>query len=97
MWGLDPRHVLYPAGTVAELLRVDADAIEQREVEIRHRRVGRVHDMTPWPQATALADHGHGQIVVRVPVAVAQAAAVDDDRVIEERAVTVGGLLHLLD
>ena len=48
-------------------------------------------------EVAAAADHQHRQILVRMAVAVAQAAAVDDERVIEQRAVAVGRVLHLVD
>ena len=57
------------------MLGVDLHVVHHGEEQVRHRRLLAVDD-------PAAGDEGR-KVVVTVPVAVGQACAVDDDRVIE--------------
>ena len=69
-----------------------------RQAEIRHRRVRRVDEVpSALELAAAAAGEDRRQVDRRVVVAVAHAGAVHHDRLIEQRAVAVGRVLHLLE
>ena len=78
------------SGAVAEAFFFDADALEQREEEVRHWNLSFVLDVSAGvEQTTASAGQDHRQILVAVAVGVAQRAAVDDHRVVEQRPLPV--------
>ena len=78
------------AGAVAERVDFDVDLVEQRHEQVRLRRVLGAHDVLAALQlAAAAADHDVRQRVVIVRVAVAHVAAVEQHRVIQQRAVAV--------
>ena len=67
---LDRNH----AGAVAELLGRDAELVEHRQQQVRHRRVRRVPDVTPaFQRARCAAGQDDRQRIVIVLVAVAHA------------------------
>ena len=82
---------------VHERIQVNANAIEQREMEVGQRRSLVVPDMPAASQAGCGAARDQDwKVFVIVKAGVTHAAAVQVDRVIEERAVTVGSGLHPL-
>ncbi len=89
--------MLDPAGTVAELFGRNSHPIEQRQVQVRHRRVFGIDDVVVATEAAAATDDEDRKVFVEMAIAVAQAAAVDDDRVVEERPVTIRRVLELAD
>ena len=71
---------------------------EQGDVEVGERRARRRLDVTSALELpVAAADEQDRQVQRDVAVALAHAGAVEDGDVIEQRAVAVGRLLHLLD
>ena len=64
---------------------MDAHAIEQGQVQIVHGCFSRIRDVL----AAGLAGEEDGEIIVLVLIAIAQAAAVDDLRVIEQSTVAI--------
>src|SRR6185503_19840566 len=87
------------ARAVAEPVPFHADLLKQRQVEIRDRRALRQHDMpaTEPHLAVTAADHDVRLRVVVVSIAVAHVRSVHEDRMIEQRSLTVWRLRHLLD
>ena len=74
-----------------------ARQIEHVEEEVVQRRLLRVHEMAvALDLAVRIAAQHNRQIVVRVNVRLAQAAAEHGDRMIEQRAVAVGRVLQPL-
>src|SRR5688572_8966672 len=58
-----------PAGAVAELVDADADLVEQRDEQVRHRRVERVLDVIAGlERAGQLARHQRRQIGMAMQV-----------------------------
>src|SRR5690606_30497398 len=85
-------------GAVAELLQVHAGLVEHRHEQVRHRCVIRVLQVPPALHPAGRPAHDQvrqREVVVRV--AVAHVAAVEQHAVVEQRAVAVGGVPHLLD
>ena len=91
---------------VAEGFALDVHAVQQGDVEIRHRRFRGIDDVASGLDAAcSVTGQDHRQMIVLMAVAVAQAAAVDDHGMIEQRAVAVfcgfqfaqeiGELLHV--
>ena len=79
-----------PPGAVADPVAVNAQAVEQGQEQVGHRRAVRVPQVAPTAQrAVSTAGHQRRQVVVGVRVGIAQAAAVDDHRVVEQRSVLV--------
>src|SRR3954462_13848825 len=89
--------MLDPSGTVANLFGGYAHPIQQRQVEVRHRRVFGIDDVIVAAEAAAATDDEDGKVFVEMAIAVAQAAAVDDDRVVQQRTVSIRRLLELTD
>ena len=54
-------------------------------MQVIHRSLSRIPDMP----AAGFSREQHREIVVLMPVAVAEAAAIDDERMIKQRAVAV--------
>ena len=80
------------------LSTVTSTFVEHRDAEIHERRVFRIPDVPAALQLTAgVAGEDDRQLERRVAIAVAHAGAVDEQRVIEQRAVAVGGVAHLLE
>ena len=77
---------------------MNANAIEQREVQVGQRRSLLVPDVPAALQAGcgAACDQDR-KVFVIVKAGIAHAAAVQVDRVIEERAVAIGSRLHPLE
>ena len=86
------------SGAVHERIQMNAHAIEQREVEVGQVRSLLVPDMPAALQAGcgAACDQDR-KVFVIVKAGITHAAAVQVDRVIEERAVTIGSGLHSLE
>src|SRR5688500_197302 len=85
-------------GAVADLVHRRAHLVEYGEQQVRHRRVRCVADVavTLQPSRRAADEHDRQRVVV-VLVAVAQAAAVQHHRVVEQVAVAVGRRLQPLE
>src|SRR5581483_7937644 len=78
------RQPFQQAGAVAQLVGADAHAVEQGQPEVVQRRLALVLDVPAGLQAaTALAGDEDRQVVVRVPVAVADRAAVRHHAAVE--------------
>src|SRR5258706_9227234 len=77
---------------------MDANAIEQREVEVGQRRSLLILDMPAALKAgCGAACNQNRKVFVIVKAGITHAAAVQVDRVIEQRAVAIGGGLHSLE
>src|SRR5437867_8808540 len=82
---------LDPSRALAEVVGWHAGLVQHRDHEIRQRRARlHFHVAVPLEPARAAADQQDRQVVVRVLVPVAHAAAVEERRVIQEVAVAVG-------
>src|SRR6185503_7225446 len=78
---LQPGEQIQAAGAVAELLDLHAELVHQVEREVRQRRPLRIAQvLVALHLQIAPADDDHRDVVVVVRVAVAHAAAVEDDR-----------------
>src|SRR5262245_7219659 len=87
-----------PACAVGESVQPDADSIEQRQVQIRQRRGrGEPEVATATRLAAATAGYQDGQVHMIVHVRIAHAAAVEDERVIEQGAVAFRYLCERLE
>ena len=74
-----------------------AEEIQQRELQVRQRRVLRIDEMTAaLERAAAAADEQRRERTVRVTVAVADARTIKNDHVVEQRAVAVRRVPQLL-
>src|SRR5690606_30326347 len=83
---------------VTDVLRLHADGLHHRREEIRDRRFALIDEMPARPLRTAAAaDEQRRQLVVRVVVAVGEAAAVDDQRALEQGLLAVRRALQLVD
>src|SRR5688572_12751682 len=70
---------------------MDAQLVEQCQVQIRHRRVFRIREVTTSANSGGgAANQQNGEVLIQVHVAVAQRAAVHQQRMIEQRAVALG-------
>src|SRR5579884_1381510 len=88
--------LLQTACAVADGLGMNAHTVEQGEEQVRHRGSVRVVQMTPrFDRARALAGQQDRQVVMVVAVAIADARAVDDHRIIEQRTLALADGLHL--
>src|SRR6266849_1201665 len=79
------------AGAVAKIVYGHARPVEQVQVEVVQRSIFWILDVASaldLPRAAAYKTDG--QVVMSVSVGVAEAAAIDDHRMIEQVAVTVG-------
>ena len=82
---------------------MDTHAIEQRQVQVVHGSLVGIGDVF----APGFAGDQHRKVAVIVAIAIAQAAAIHDERVIEQRAVAIrrgletakkiGQLLHVIN
>src|SRR5215471_3762727 len=96
-WALGDKHsileageVVQFAGAVAQSFRADVHAVEQRQVQIRDRGLALVDDMVAGLQCSgAAARKQYRQVLMKVTVAVAQAAAIYDHRMIQQSSVAV--------
>jgi hypothetical protein len=85
------------ARTVADLLRTYARHIEHAEKKVRHRRAFFVTNMTAaFDFVSGATREQCWQVMMLVTVAVADAAAVYDQGVVQKRAFAVLSRLHLL-
>src|SRR5262245_24435139 len=83
---------------VHERIQMNADAIEQRKVNVGKRSSLLVPNVTTTLQAGSGATRDEDrQVVMIVKAGIAHAAAVQVDGVIEERAITIGSSLHSLE
>src|SRR5262245_40712298 len=90
--------VLDLPGAVHERILTDPDEIEQSEVEVSQVRSFFELDMPAALQAScSAARYQDRQVFMIVEAGVAHAAAVQVDRVIEERPVAVGRGFHFLE
>ena len=86
-----------PARAVDEAVEANAHAVEQREVQVRQRRLLRIPDViAALDAADAAARDDDRQVAMIVDVRIAHAAAEQVRRVIEQRAVAVRRRLQLL-
>src|SRR4026209_1628131 len=88
----------YPPRRIAQsLYALCAHAVGEAEEEVAHGDAAVFDEAPRCQRAAAGTGEEHGQVGVRMAVAVGVAAAIDDHRVVQERlAVHVLGLLHLL-
>src|SRR6266581_189419 len=85
------------ARAVAKIIDGDTGLIQQIHQKIIQRRVLRIPEVAPaLDPACGAADQNGRQIVVCMRIGVAEAAAVDDHRMVEEAAVAVGRRFHFL-
>src|SRR5688572_27917470 len=85
-------------GQRAERVYLHSEGVEQREQQVRHLRVLLEHEMPSPLQTPGRATRkDDGQRADVVMVAVAERAAIEHHRVIEQRAVAIGCLLQALD
>ena len=89
------------AGSIA-VLAVDetfggnSHGVHQRQVQVRKRLAFELQVSATLDLAIATPQHQDGNVIVDVEIAVAQAAAVQDDRMIEQLSVAIGSGSHLL-
>ena len=77
--------MLHLTCAIANRLAVNADSIQHREIEVGHRGAFGVDDVAAGLEgAVAVTGKDDGQVCVDVLVAIAQAAAIDDERVIQQ-------------
>src|SRR5688572_21736232 len=80
------------SGAVAELVDRHADFVEQRDVQIGERSPFGIHDVPPALEtAGAATDDDRRQWAVGMTIAVAESGAVQNDGVVEQRPVRIGG------
>src|SRR5678815_895180 len=92
------------AGQLLELTRAVADPlgrhaqpIQQRELQVCQRCVFWIDEMaTAFESAASAADHECWQWTVCMTVAVADARSIQNDHVVEQRAIAVGSVAQLL-
>ena len=83
---------------VAQSLGWRSDAIQHRKEKIRHRRLTFELDVTPALNRPATTTREQdGQVVVVVPVAIAQAGAIDDHAVVEQAPLPFLDRFQLVD
>ena len=83
---------------VSEARLLHAEFLEEREQQVRHGSVRWRYDVPAALQLSReTADHDHRQRIVIVLVAVAHAASVQHDRVVEQIPIAVGRRLQLVD
>src|SRR2546425_1337480 len=81
---------------VAELVHPDTHLVEDRDEKVRHRRLVRIREVTPgFEPASKLSGQQAGQIEMAVEIAIPHAAAIQNQTVIQERAVAVFRSLQL--
>src|SRR6516162_4018811 len=87
------------AAAVGDALHLQARLVEDREVQIGNRRVfGKVDLLSALlERARAAADEDVRQRIIAVHVAVAHVGAVEQHRIVQERAFAVGRGGELLD
>ena len=84
-------------GVAEQLVRMHAGPLQHRQKQVVHRRVLRVPQDLAALDAARAADQDERQVDVRVLVRVADAAAVEHERVVQQVAVAVGGRLQRLE
>src|SRR3954469_2307372 len=85
------------ARAVAELLLLEIHLRQQADEEVGHRRVlRRANVLAALVLAAATTRDEDRKVGVIVLIAVAEAAAVEDERMIQQGAVAVGRLLQLV-
>src|SRR5262245_25796023 len=90
--------VVEPSGAIAEFLGRDAQPVQQGEEEVGHRRsLGILNVSSGLEAVIAAPQDDHRQIFVAVQIAVAEAAAIDDHAMIEQRAVAFSNRFQLPD
>ena len=83
---------------VAERVVTNANLVEQRQQQVRHRHLAAEHEVAvPLDAAVATSDDEQRKIRVRVRVGIAQARAVEQQRVIQQRPIAVRRRLQLLE
>ena len=86
------------ARAVAEALHLQARLVEHREVQVRNRRAfGQIDLPAALELAGAAADEDVRQRIIGVHVAVGHVGAVEQHRVVEQRAFAVGCFRQLRD
>src|ERR1017187_10389880 len=84
------------AAAVGEGVEADSHLFEQREVEVGERRRLLLADVAPAPHlAGRAAGDEDRQVRMVVEVGVAHAAAVEVERMVQERAISLGRCLQL--
>src|SRR5262249_8898940 len=95
---LDVRKQFQLAVTVTQMLHPDTHLVHEGQRQTRHREPGGHLEMPAALNESATPAHDrNGQIPWHVRVAVAHARAINDERIVQERAVSVGSRLHLFD
>src|SRR5262252_1387506 len=90
------RQLLELASAVADLLGRHAQDIQERELQVRRRRVFWIDEMTAALEgAAATADDERRERTVCVTVTVADARSIQNDQVVEQRAIAVGRVAKL--
>ena len=78
--------------TVAHALHRNAHLVQKRHMEVHERRIWRQPDVPPTlDRPRTPAQDKDREVGVRMSIAVADPAAIQDHRLIEERAIAVGG------
>src|SRR5262249_53137000 len=90
------KEALHAAVAVAERLDAAAELVRHREPQVADRRLLLQLQVT-MPLADATAHRHAPQRVAGAPVRVPHSAAVEDERVIEHRAVTIRQRLQLVE
>src|SRR5262249_6328220 len=86
------------SGAVHERIQMNANAIEQREVNIGQRCSLLIANMpTAFQPGSGAASHQDRKIVMIVKAGITHTATVQVDRVIEQRAITIGSGFHSLE
>src|SRR5216684_240384 len=87
-----------PAGAVAEFFGRHAQILEDRHMKVRERRPFRMsHVPAAFDPRVLAADECDRQVVVKVRVAVADAGAVQEQRVVQHLPLTLRKRAQLLD
>src|SRR6266850_35860 len=92
-----PGELLELSCAVAQLLRRHAEEVEDRELQVRQRRVFWIYEMAAaLESARASADEQRRERTVRMAIAVADGSAVKNHHVIEQGSVAVRRVSKLL-
>src|SRR5262245_35107796 len=87
---LHPREELDFALTVSKAVDCDAHLLDQRQVQVRHRRIAGNPNVLPASDtASSAAGDQHWQIVMEMDIAVAHARTIENHDVVEQRSIAV--------
>src|SRR5712671_1871265 len=94
----DVREPVHLARTVTDLFNADPHVLQNRHVEVRQRRALRITNIATALDARGLAaNQRNREIVVEMRIAVADAGPIQEQCVVEHRAVALGQLRQLVD